>query len=84
MLTCFLQALVASALASGSLAPLLVAAVMVHGTGTPLGDPIEVSALREALAQSDAAKSPVLASVKVWCCAMRAVHTPCCTGLRGF
>ena len=74
MLTYFLQALVASALASGSLAPLLVAAVMVHGTGTPLGDPIEVSALRGALAQPDAPKPPVLASVKVWCSATGAVQ----------
>ena len=78
MLTCFLQALVASALASGSLAPLLVAAVVVHGTGTPLGDPIEVSALREALAQSDAPTPPVLASVKVRCGATRAVQLSCC------
>lgn len=43
--------LVGSALSSGSLGPSAVRAVAVHGTGTPLGDPIEVGALGQALHQ---------------------------------
>ena len=43
------SALVRAALASGDLAPAAVAAVSVHGTGTPLGDPIEVGALGQGL-----------------------------------
>ena len=45
-------ALVRSALAAADLAPQEVALVSVHGTGTPLGDPIEVGALGQALAAS--------------------------------
>ena len=74
MMTGLLQALVANALASGSLAPSVVAAVVVHGTGTPLGDPIEVSALSGALAQGESSGPPLLASVKVQCHAMRTVQ----------
>ncbi len=59
-----LQALVANALLSGSLAPGNMAVEVVHGTGTPLGDPIEVSALSGALAAGRAPVPPVLASVK--------------------
>jgi acyl transferase domain-containing protein len=43
------QNLVATALASGALRPEEVGLVAVHGTGTPLGDPIEVGALGQAL-----------------------------------
>lgn len=45
-------ALVRSALAAADVKPAEVALVSVHGTGTPLGDPIEVGALGQALAGS--------------------------------
>lgn len=43
------QAAVRAALASGGLAAAAVGAVQLHGTGTPLGDPIEVGALAAVL-----------------------------------
>ena len=43
------SALVRAALAAGSTVPGKVGCVSVHGTGTPLGDPIEVGALAQAL-----------------------------------
>jgi len=58
------QALVASALVTSGWEPSSVAALAVHGTGTPLGDPIEVSALAGALATGKAPGPPVMASVK--------------------
>ena len=45
-------ALVRAALASGGLLPAQLECVSVHGTGTPLGDPIEVGALSQALPAS--------------------------------
>ena len=42
-------ALLRSALASAASAPPRVALVSIHGTGTPLGDPIEVGALGQGL-----------------------------------
>ena len=48
-------ALVKSALAAAEVASHEVALVSVHGTGTPLGDPIEVGALGQALAAPAAA-----------------------------
>ena len=44
------QATVRQALASGGLAAAAIGAVQLHGTGTPLGDPIEVGALAAILA----------------------------------
>ena len=44
------SALVRSALAAAWVGPHEVALVSLHGTGTPLGDPIEVGALGQALA----------------------------------
>ena len=44
------SALIRTALAVAALAPRDVALVSVHGTGTPLGDPIEVGALGQGLA----------------------------------
>ena len=63
------QMLVAAALGFASAAPADVRFVAVHGTGTPLGDPIEVGALGAALAgkdrDSDAGNlAPTLGSVK--------------------
>lgn len=46
------QALVTKALDAAALAAAAVAYVAVHGTGTPLGDPIEVGALAQALGGS--------------------------------
>lgn len=58
------QAAVRQALASGSLAAAAVGMVQLHGTGTPLGDPIEVGALAAVLAasrgSSGAAGQPVV------------------------
>ena len=39
-------------MAASLVQPALVAAVAMHGTGTPLGDPIEVGALGQALGGS--------------------------------
>lgn len=47
-----LQALVATALRYGGGTASDVGVVAVHGTGTPLGDPIEVGALAQALTAS--------------------------------
>lgn len=44
-----MQALVATTLAAAAATSADVAYVAVHGTGTPLGDPIEVGALAQAL-----------------------------------
>ncbi|NTX34336.1 SDR family NAD(P)-dependent oxidoreductase [Myxococcus sp. CA033] len=41
------QALIREALAAASLSPKDIGYIEAHGTGTPLGDPIEVEALRE-------------------------------------
>ena len=57
------SALVRAALAAGGHTPAAVAAMSVHGTGTPLGDPIEVGALGQGLARSGsaaAAAAPLL------------------------
>ena len=43
------QALVSAALMDAKAVPMSVRFVAVHGTGTPLGDPIEVGALGAAL-----------------------------------
>ena len=56
------QVLVGRALQAGQLAASQVAYVAVHGTGTPLGDPIEVGALAGALAGSP--QAPIIGSVK--------------------
>ena len=58
------QALLGIALRSGQRAPSDVSYVAVHGTGTPLGDPIEVGALAVALA-SGTAQGLTIGSVKV-------------------
>ena len=62
------QTLVATALGFASAAPADVRYVAVHGTGTPLGDPIEVGALGAALAVKGGSvagyAAPPLGSVK--------------------
>ena len=63
-----MQALVGIAVRSGSLSAEDISYVAVHGTGTPLGDPIEVGALAAALAPdgSQMSRAVALGSVKVW------------------
>lgn len=58
------QALLVQALASGGLVAGAVGLVAVHGTGTALGDPIEVGALGGALSSNDHNGPVALASVK--------------------
>ena len=61
------QSLIASCLATAGISASTVAYVAVHGTGTPLGDPIEVGALAGALAGKFGERSSPLSlgSVKV-------------------
>lgn len=59
------QALIESALAMAGVAPTEIGYVECHGTATPLGDPIEVSALREVLGRDRRPEHPLaLGSVK--------------------
>lgn len=59
------QALLEAALASAGVAPADIGYVECHGTATPLGDPIEVAALREILLRDRAADRPLaIGSVK--------------------
>ena len=63
------QALVAACLLEADLEAAAVALVAVHGTGTPLGDPIEVGALGGVLKGSGGAKTQLtLSSNKVPFC----------------
>ena len=59
------QALVTAALSDGGLDAAQVAYVAVHGTGTPLGDPIEVGALAGALGPRGSSSALTLGSNKV-------------------
>lgn len=61
------QALIASCLSQAGVGPAGVGYTAVHGTGTPLGDPIEVGALAGALGGKPAERvTPLtLGSVKV-------------------
>ena len=65
------QALVSGCLEKAALSPEAVKYVALHGTGTPLGDPIEVGALSAALqSHNSAQRAQVMAfgSNKVCCC----------------
>ena len=61
------QALISSCLRDADAAPTAVGYTAVHGTGTPLGDPIEVGALAGALGATSTGRSTALTlgSVKV-------------------
>lgn len=59
------EAVIRDALASAGLAPHEIDYVQAHGTGTPLGDPIEARALGEVLRQGRPANAPLyIGSVK--------------------
>ncbi|HEU5073919.1 MAG TPA: beta-ketoacyl synthase N-terminal-like domain-containing protein, partial [Polyangiaceae bacterium] len=58
------QRVIEDALAQANLSGREVSYVEAHGTGTPLGDPIELEALREALKTRDRGEALVLGSVK--------------------
>jgi acyl transferase domain-containing protein len=45
----WLQALISACLSTGDISAKAIKYVAVHGTGTPLGDPIEIGALGSAL-----------------------------------
>lgn len=57
-------ALISAALASGALQPANIAVLSVHGTGTALGDPIELGAVSEAVPAAAAARPLSLVSNK--------------------
>lgn len=54
------EAVIRRALANAGVEPAQIAYVETHGTGTPLGDPIEVQALAAALGEGRPATRPVL------------------------
>jgi acyl transferase domain-containing protein len=54
------QAVVRAALANAGLAPEMISYVETHGTGTPLGDPIELGALASVFAPGRAQSHPLL------------------------
>ncbi len=59
------KAVLRAALEDASLAPSAIELVEAHGTGTPLGDPIEVRAIKETLLEGRSADRPLrIASVK--------------------
>ncbi|CAL8465605.1 g5141 [Coccomyxa elongata] len=61
------NALISAAMSAADLAPADVAAIAVHGTGTPLGDPLEIGAIGGALAERRGDRVPrrlALVSVK--------------------
>ncbi len=60
------QAVLREALASANLAPELVASLQMHGTGTPLGDPIEVGAIAAVFAGSGRQRPLTLMASKSW------------------
>lgn len=73
------SALLGRALADAHLGVDEISLVETHGTGTPLGDPIEIAALAEALADRDPALPPVvLGALK-----SQLGHLEACAGVAG-
>ncbi|MDO7688837.1 MAG: polyketide synthase, partial [Pirellulales bacterium] len=73
------RAVIQAALNDGRVSPQEVQYIEAHGTGTPLGDPIEVDALREVFpAQSQADEPVYLTSVKA-----NIGHTEIAAGIAG-
>ncbi|MET0792004.1 MAG: SDR family NAD(P)-dependent oxidoreductase, partial [Polyangiaceae bacterium] len=58
------EAVIRDALSNAGLSPSDISVVETHGTGTPLGDPIEVNALGRVFGQRDREQSLLIASVK--------------------
>ncbi len=73
------QALLRQALASARLAPAEVDYIEAHGTGTPLGDPIELDALSQVFGERDDSAPLVLGSVKT-----NLGHLESAAGVAGF
>src|SRR5699024_5069083 len=55
---------IAAALAAAEVEPRTISAIEAHGTGTQLGDPIEIAALSKVFAGIDAPTESVISSVK--------------------
>nr|AOG74797.1 polyketide synthase [Byssovorax cruenta] len=73
------EAVIRRALMQAGVSPSAVGYVETHGTGTPLGDPIEVQALSAVLSEGRAAEQPVvLGSVKT-----NLGHTEAAAGVAG-
>lgn len=73
------EAVIRAAMENGGVEPDQVGYVEAHGTGTPLGDPIEIGALQEAIASKRAGNRPlVVGSVKT-----NIGHTEAAAGLAG-
>ena len=73
------SALVRKALAAAAVLPHEVAMVSVHGTGTPLGDPIEVGALGQSMAASAARPATLALGMAPLClcvCHCPVLHEP--------
>jgi non-ribosomal peptide synthase protein (TIGR01720 family) len=72
-------AVIAEALAVADVEPETIAYIEAHGTGTPLGDPIEVAALTRALGHRDGPRRVSLGSVKT-----NFGHLDAAAGVAGF
>ena len=73
------QAVVRAALAASRLQPADIDYIEAHGTGTTLGDPIELDALSQVFAERDGAAPLVLGSVKT-----NLGHLESASGIAGF
>ncbi len=73
------QEVIRAALAQGGLTPEQVSYIEAHGTGTPLGDPIEFQSLTQVFAQRNSSDQPVhVTSVKA-----NVGHTETVSGMAG-
>jgi acyl transferase domain-containing protein len=73
------QDVLRAALADGGLLPGDISGLQMHGTGTPLGDPIEVGAVAEVLQAATPRQQPLVASAgKSWI-----GHTEAAAGVMG-